>query len=84
MAGVVSINDFRRQRLDRQLKKRLKEARGDLANAQTAQRELISELRRARCPTDEEEYILKVRENVVLVIDVRLDQESGAGYRPTI
>ena len=72
MGQVVSIDDFRRQRLDRKLKKRLQDARGDLANAQEAQRDLISELRRACWPTDEEERILRAMENVAHVMDVRL------------
>src|SRR5262245_18399972 len=75
MGQVVSIDEFRRQRLDRQLKKRLKDAQGDLANAQAAQRDLISELRCACWPTDEEERILKAMECVAHVVDVRLDQE---------
>ena len=73
MGQVVSIDDFRRQHLDRKLQKRLKDAQGDLANAQAAQRDLISDLRRACWPTDEEERILKAMENVAHVMDVRLD-----------
>ena len=73
MGQVVSIDDFRRQRLDRKLKKRLQDAQGDLANAQEAQRDLISKLRRARWPADEEERILKAIENVAHVMDVKLD-----------
>jgi hypothetical protein len=75
MGQVVSIDEFRRQRLDRQLKKRLKDAQGDLANARAAQGDLISELRHACWPTDEEERILKAMENVAHVMDVRLNQE---------
>jgi hypothetical protein len=62
MGQVVSIEDFRRQCLDRQLKKRLKAAQGDLAKAHRAQCDLIDELRRARCPIQTEQRILEIME----------------------
>jgi hypothetical protein len=62
MGQVVSIEDFRRQYLNRQLKKRLKAAQGDLAKAYRTQRDLIGELRRARCPIQTEQCILEIME----------------------
>jgi hypothetical protein len=62
MGQVVSIEEFRRQRLDRELKKRLKAAQDDLAKAYRAQRDLIDDLRQARCPTCNEERILEIME----------------------
>jgi len=62
MGQVVSIEDFRRQCLNRQLKKRLMAAQGDLARAYRAQRDLIDELRRARCPIQTEQRILEIME----------------------
>jgi hypothetical protein len=62
MGQVVSIEEFRRQCLDRQLKKRLKAAQGDLATAYRAQRDLIDELWRVRCPIQTEQRILEIME----------------------
>jgi hypothetical protein len=62
MGQVISIEEFRRQRLDRELKKRLKAAHDDIAKAYRAQRDLIDELQQARCPTCNEERILEIME----------------------
>jgi hypothetical protein len=55
------------------LKKRLKAAQSDLAEAYGAQRDLIDELRRACWPTDEEERILHTMERVAGVMELRLE-----------
>jgi hypothetical protein len=55
------------------LKKRLKAAQADLAEAYGTQRDLIDEFRRACWPTDEEERILHTMERVAGVMELRLE-----------
>jgi hypothetical protein len=83
MGKIISIDDFRRQRLERQLKKRLEEAEGDLAKAYDAQRELIHLLRRAKCPTRYEERILEIMEGVsYAMVGQRAYLMGNAGHGP--
>jgi hypothetical protein len=74
MGQVVSIEEFRRRRLGRELKKRLKAAQDDLAKAYRAQRDLIDGLRQARYPTCNEERILEIMERAsyAMIDDYRL------------
>jgi hypothetical protein len=83
MGQVVSIEEFRRQRLDRELKKRLKAAQDDLARAYRAQSDLIDELRRARCSTRSEECILEMMDRAsYALIDERADRIGNVGRDP--
>jgi cellobiose-specific phosphotransferase system component IIA len=70
MGQVVSIEEFRRQRLDRELKKRIKAAQDNLAKAYTAQSDLIDELRQAR-PIRTEARILETMKHASYAIDER-------------
>jgi hypothetical protein len=82
MSQVVSIEEFRRQRLDRQLKKSVKAAQGDLANAYRAQCDLIDELRQARCPTRNQEHILEIMERASYAMDERAYRIGNIGRDP--
>jgi hypothetical protein len=79
MGQVVSIEEFRRQRLDRRLKKSVKAAQGDLANAYRAQCDLIDELRQARC---NQEHILEIMERASYAIDERAYRIGNIGRDP--
>jgi hypothetical protein len=81
MGQVVSIEEFRRQRLDRELKKRLKAAQDDLAKAYRAQSDLIDELRRARCPTRRDIFEIMDRASYAL-IDERAYRIGNVGRDP--
>ena len=84
MGKVVSIEEFRRQRLDKQLKKRLKVAHDHLTKAYRAQYDLIEDLRQARYPTRNEECILEIMERASYAIDERAYRTGNVGRDPEV